>query len=80
MAIFFFFFFNKGGKCGELHLKALLSWFVELWSRKRAATSAVGDGTEHPKRNGEMGLGGRRTLARSGPQHPSTLFTTRKSS
>lgn len=39
--------------CGELHLEALLPWFVELWSGRRAATSAVSDGTEFQRAMGK---------------------------
>lgn len=42
-------------KCGELHLEALLSWFVEFWSRRRAATFTVSDGAEPPKGHGKKG-------------------------
>lgn len=41
---------QNNDKCSKLHLEALLSWLVELWGRRRAATSAVGDGTE-PQRD-----------------------------
>lgn len=71
--LFFLVFFYKGCKCGKLHLEllVLLSWFVEVWSRRGAATSAVGDDTESPKGHAKKK---RHTGVRSGRQDQSILY------
>lgn len=45
-----FLLFSIGGK---LHFEALVSCFVEPWSRRLAWTSAVGDFTEPTKERGK---------------------------